>query len=93
MLIICTHDTMPPDFVPLAENFDTYELCGKTEQSGYETVSEIPANFKQICVPGCFGEHLTVAQIEEIKPRFDGTFEKLNDAVISLALQLAEVAV
>jgi hypothetical protein len=64
MLIITTPNNQPTDFWLLAQNMQTYEICGYSNAEGYAVINDIPAGFEQRCLPPDYGEHLALAQIE-----------------------------
>jgi hypothetical protein len=71
MLIITTPNNQPPDFWLLAQNTQTYEICGYSNAEGHTVVSDIPEGFEQRCLPPEHGEYLSLAQImkEDIWPQ------------------------
>jgi hypothetical protein len=70
MLIITTPNSQPRDFHLLAQNMQTYEICGLSNAEGYNVVHDIPEGFEQRCLPPEHGKYLTLAQIikEDIWP-------------------------
>lgn len=63
MLIKTTVSNQPSDFNLLAQNMQTYEVCGYTEQEGYTAVEDIPSGFEQRVLPPQYGIYLNLQQI------------------------------
>ena len=96
MLIITTPSNQPEDFRLLAENINSYKICGHSEAEGYETVDEIPPGFEQRVLPPQYGRHLTLAQINNGLLLENGELRKLaaQNADVEMALiELAEVII
>jgi len=83
MLIITTVENMPEGFRCIAQNMQTYEVCGYTDQEGFEVVEDIPPGFAQRMLPGHYGEFLTVDEIENYI-RFREHFEDVHDFTLGL---------
>ena len=63
MLIKTTVENQPSDFSLLAQNMQTYEICGYTEQIGFEVIEDIPSGFEQRVLPPQYGIFLNLQQI------------------------------
>lgn len=87
MLIITTSKKQPSDFRVFAQNRSTYEVCGYTEQDGYEEVQDIPSGFVQCALPPQYGAgHLTLAQITRGLMMEQGALEQLDADVFYIAM-------
>lgn len=69
MIIITTPENMPSDFVLLAQNTQTYEMCGTTDQEGYTVVEDIPEGYEQRCLPDGTGRYLKMQDIINCRAR------------------------
>jgi hypothetical protein len=91
MLIITTPDSQPEDFRLLAQNMKTYALCGHSDAEGYETVDDIPPGFAQRALPPQYGEHLTLAQINNGLLLENGELKSLVRQVTDAQLAIVEL--
>ena len=86
MLIVATIDNVPDDFRLIAQNMSTFEICGFTDEPGYDAVDDVPAGFEQRVLPGHYGQFLTLTEIlnfqliesGSMKNMLDETTEALN---------------
>jgi hypothetical protein len=65
----------------MAQNMTTYEICGYTEQDGFDEVLDIPSGFEQRVLPGHYGRFLTLAEISNFTLIENGMMKNTLDGL------------
>jgi hypothetical protein len=91
-LIKATPWEQPEDFKLLAQNMQTFEVCGYTEQDGFKEITEIPPGFEQRVLPEHYGRFLTLAEIANFALIENGEMRQILDNTEQAIIELSETS-